>query len=449
MFMSLSLLSCACLTLTSLAPNTTNISVLSLEPASAPVDPNFVGLSIEVSATAEMLVKPTAVLLSHLAATTPAPHAGPVLRIGGNSADESCFESNVTGCNHIITSDELKHYKAFAATAPNVSFVVDVNFGRSPDPTLAAAHVRALGELDLWPLVSAVEIGNEIDIYAKPTAEEQREKGHRSQSYDYGAYERDYAVFLSALQAAGLPHRRLQGGTYCSFSSEPPRGSFHSAANFTRLLDAFGGEFATFSYHRYPTSTCGGASTSIGALLSDQSIGGQLELLAPYVAATTTARGPNRSVPFWIGEGNSASCGGQTNVSDTFAAALWAADFLATLSKGGVSGMNLHGGPRGPYLGVRRSGPSVRWVWREMLREATAGGGPRRAAGGRGRAQGCPPKGAWVEGQTPWMPRRRHGLPSRTAAPPPPNPPRKNATDNVSPPGLVQVSPHRLRRTRR
>ena len=32
---------------------------------------------------------------------------------------------------------------------------------------------------------------------------------------------------------------------------------------------------------------------------------------------------------FVIGEGNSASCGGQTNVSDAFAAALWAVDFLS------------------------------------------------------------------------------------------------------------------------
>ena len=100
----------------------------------------------------------------------------------------------------------------------------------------------------------------------------------------------------------------------------------------------------SFSYHRYPVSHCGGENTTIGALLADASVGGQLEKLAPFIEATT-----KRSIEFWIGEGNSASCGGMPGVSDTFAAPLWAVDFLATLSKGGVSGMNFHGGPGGSY----------------------------------------------------------------------------------------------------
>ena len=324
--------------------NTTNITLLTLVSTSPPVAPNFCGLSIEVPATPEMLLAPAATLLAHLYETTPAPHAGPVLRIGGNSADSSCFESNASGCKHAIQRDELQNYATFAKIAPNISYVVDVDLGRSPDPALAAAHVRALGDLGLWPLVSAVEIGNEMDIYAKATPEEQKEKGHRNQSYDYGAYEHDYSTYVPALKAAGLPTKRLQGGTYCSLSYEPPRGTFNAATNFSRYLDRFGDEMKSFSYHRYPVSHCGGENTTIGALLADASIGGQLEKLAPFIEATT-----KRSIEFWIGEGNSASCGGMPGVSDTFAAPLWAVDFLATLSKGGVSGMNFHGGPGGSY----------------------------------------------------------------------------------------------------
>ena len=50
-----------------------------------------------------------------------------------------------------------------------------------------------------------------------------------------------------------------------------------------------------------------------------------------------------------IGEGNSASCGGQAGVSDTLTSALWSLDFLPTLSKAGARRMNFHGGPGGPY----------------------------------------------------------------------------------------------------
>jgi hypothetical protein len=34
---------------------------------------------------------------------TPGPHAGPVLRLGGNSADTSCFNDHRSGCNYTIT----------------------------------------------------------------------------------------------------------------------------------------------------------------------------------------------------------------------------------------------------------------------------------------------------------------------------------------------------------
>lgn len=40
--------------------------------------------------------------------------------------------------------------------------------------------------------------------------------------------------------------------------------------------------------------------------------------LAPYVQ-TALATG----IPFYIGEGNSVSCGGQYNISDVFGATLW------------------------------------------------------------------------------------------------------------------------------
>ena len=98
--------------------------------------------------------------------------------------------------------------------------------------------------------------------------------------------------------------------------------------------------------------------------MADASVGGQLEKLAPFIEATT-----KRSIEFWIGEGNSASCGGMPGVSDTFAAPLWAVDFLATLSKGGVSGMNFHGGPGGSYppIAFENGELQTRPLWYGML----------------------------------------------------------------------------------
>lgn len=59
-----------------------------------------------------------------------------------------------------------------------------------------------------------------------------------------------------------------------------------------------------------------------------------------------------RGIPFVIGECNSASCGGQSGVSDRFASALWSLSFMATASKTGVQGMYFHGGPHGAYAAI-------------------------------------------------------------------------------------------------
>ena len=318
-----------------MASPSSRVRVPTVARAGRSVPPNFVGLSIEVTAVLAMLGStgnstPMAQCLRNLASLTPQPHAGPVLRLGGNSADKSCFDDSSTpGCAHRITKEELAAYKEFAhgvGADLNVSYVIDTNFGVSADPhAVATKHVAALGDAGLWPLVRAVEVGNEVDIYAKSTPSQQKAKGHRNMSYEYDYYEPEFGEYIKAYRAAGMPPRMVQGATYCSLSPTD-RGGFDS--NISRYLSVAREELRSFSYHRYPTSHCSGHNTSIAALLSDHSTYGQLLRLGPIIDQVTIGAG----IEFWIGEGNSASCGGMPNVSDTFASALWAADFLALLS---------------------------------------------------------------------------------------------------------------------
>jgi len=107
------------------------------------VPTNFVGFSIEVPQALDMLSDAArgpklayANLLWNLynfsAGAFPAA-PGPVLRIGGNSADESCYAEAVRSprCKYEITRGDLEAYRAFARVAPNVSFVLDTNLGAS------------------------------------------------------------------------------------------------------------------------------------------------------------------------------------------------------------------------------------------------------------------------------------------------------------------------------
>lgn len=115
--------------------------------------------------------------LANLARMTPGAHEGAVVRVGGNSADESCWLPRAgaqpvapvgCSCSYNITSVDLDTYRSFAAEAArlgaNVSFVLNTNLGCG-SPKLGAAHIKAISDSGLWTLVHAVEIGNEIDKF--------------------------------------------------------------------------------------------------------------------------------------------------------------------------------------------------------------------------------------------------------------------------------------------
>jgi hypothetical protein len=50
-------------------------------------------------------------------------------------------------------------------------------------------------------------------------------------------------------------------------------------------------------------------------------------------------------IPFRMDEANSVSCGGQAGISNTFASALWATDYISQAMAAGVTGINLEGNP--------------------------------------------------------------------------------------------------------
>ena len=64
----------------------------------------------------------------------------------------------------------------------------------------------------------------------------------------------------------------------------------------------------------------------------------------------TLADGVSRrtGIPLRLDETNNVACGGQPGVSDTFASALWATDYLARAMASDVRGVNLHGLPTNP-----------------------------------------------------------------------------------------------------
>jgi hypothetical protein len=214
-----------------MSPTRVDVGAL-LEPTS--VAPNFVGLSIEVGSVLHMIgatgnSSALATLLGDLYGATAGEHAGPTLRLGGNSADDSCWHTEApahgSNCTYAIGPADLQAYLAFASTtaaAANISYIIDTNFGLSADPhAVAVPHVAAvLGATDgagrrLIDRTMSFEVGNEIDLFhnaAKPGR-----PTHRNASYTEAEYEAEFRAYVAAYVGAGLaPERMIQGATYAS-----------------------------------------------------------------------------------------------------------------------------------------------------------------------------------------------------------------------------------------
>ena len=152
-----------------------------------PVSPTFVGLSTETSNGA-LLTGPAsaphravAQALMNFKLLTPGAVEGPVIRVGGNSADNSCWISQaddnqscvhdrttVPCCAYNISETDLESYAAFAGldspgsifATLNASFALTMNLGYGPDPARAAAEVVAIARHPVRHAVSSLEIGN-------------------------------------------------------------------------------------------------------------------------------------------------------------------------------------------------------------------------------------------------------------------------------------------------
>ena len=174
------------------------------------------------------------------------------------------------------------------------------------------------------------------------------ENGIRAPSFTFAEYLPQFGAYVSALTAqAGLPPARIQGGTFCCH-----RGDFD--AGIDTILSSFTSELASFSYHHYPLSHCHGSSPTLSQLLADDASTKGVHELAPFAADAA-----KRGVPFFIGEGNSVSCGGTKGVSDVFGATLWAVDVLFNAAAAGISRWNFHGCPEGAYTAVAYPSPTT------------------------------------------------------------------------------------------
>ncbi|KAI9068399.1 glycoside hydrolase family 79 protein [Trametes sanguinea] len=301
-------------------------------PSSAPsnaaaVDPSLVSVSIEFFAfPGYTQLRGTSNCLANLASVR---GAQPAVRIGGTTQDRATYDANLqTPVNYTVASPAdapttLTYGPSFFSLAAQLQGEVTLGLNRqlNNQANTLAAGTRAkqsMGNL------FAIELGNEPDLYSSssPIA-----AGNGwSQSADISSEAKWFTAMAPTLGNI------FQGAVYLSWNTRTLVSSIGSGA-----LNAI----KTISRHSYPQSACGGASTNLPSLMSHSGI---VSYVNQYAAEASTAHGAGKK--FFLGETNSATCGGG-GISPTFGAGLWIIDYVLQSALVGVERLYFHHGTIG------------------------------------------------------------------------------------------------------
>ena len=245
-----------------------------------------------------------------------------VLRIGGNTVDQYIWTPNGPGQTvyHIAPSD----VDSLAAFLKQTGWqcIYGINLGGAATgattPDLAAAEVTYVAQ-KLGTSLLGIEIGNECDGYGAPGS-------FYADNWSLAQFEALWNQFRSAIVAAvpGVP------------VSGPASGSNVAAWTVPFAQSATRKNLSLLTQHYYRGDGNSSASTAAKLLSPDTNLQKCLGLL--------NAASQSTGIPFRMGECNSYFNGGAVGVSNSYASALWAIDFLFNSALGGAAGVNLHGG---------------------------------------------------------------------------------------------------------
>jgi hypothetical protein len=283
------------------------------------VPENFLGLSFEVGSLAQIASYSTegdlVTLLRSLGAG--------VLRFGGVTADEDIAWGDEATPRPpwafgVLEAGNLRQLGSLAAES---GWHVLLTLGLAHFEPQAAAREAATAKAALGESLEAIELGNEPDSYAR--------HGFRAMPWTPVQYQEQIDVYRSAIEALapGIP---LAG----------PDSSGSSAYEQWGLSEAIYQRPALLTGHHYPLGCNEQPAPTIARLLSPP-----IRKLEEASLHRYTRIAQETEVPFRMDETNTVSCGGVAGISNTFASALWAVNYLAKAMSMGVAGINLEGNP--------------------------------------------------------------------------------------------------------
>jgi hypothetical protein len=277
------------------------------------VPSDFLGLSFETSALPQIASSARRADLVQLLRSL----GQGTLRFGGVSADARVAWSQRGAlprwASAAITERDLAGLATLAAqTGWNVLLTVNLGHYDAASAAQEAAAARAL----LGSKLAGIEIGNEPDRYFI--------KGLRGAGWSFSAYRRQFEAYRTAI-ARAAPGVPIFGPDASSGERVLPWLRAAAALHPAQLTD-----------HYYPLSSCG-YTPVVSELLGPAIRRDENSMLSNLDAIQRAS-----AIPLRIDETNNISCKGQPGVSNTFASALWAADYMARAMAAGVRGLDFH-----------------------------------------------------------------------------------------------------------
>ncbi len=287
--------------------NTASSLAISIHPDQIgnPLRPGFVGLSFGAATLAADDYAAT-----DLAGYLRALGRGGILRVGGNSGDSTFWtstgETAPSWAVGTITPEKLSHLATVARTA-GWRVVLAVNL-KHPDAARAADEARYAQQI-FGRSLFAIEIGNEPNFYFSSEA----------------AYFAALQAYATAIEQAAPGIRVTGPDAETNHQAYLPAFTADETAHPTPGL-------AEVTDHTYPLSVCSGQTVTAAQLLG----AGAVQYETANADALVTAARALHVTPAMT-ETNSVVCAGAPDVSDTFAASLWALDYGLLLAQRGVA----------------------------------------------------------------------------------------------------------------
>ena len=284
-----------------------------------------------------------------------------VVRIGGSSVDDAKWDPVSRQTGHKIGKADVD---AFASFVPLTGWRVIYGIGllnrsATVPADLAAAAEEAQYAVDkMGNFISAFTLGNEPDDSTYGSASN---------------FSTQWLAFKNVIVN--------QVGNR-AFAGPDTTGSGSATRYAVPFVNAFGrSDISLVTHHFYQLGAerTNVASTDIKTLMSfitntdvySRKLFTNLAIVKPAADSA--------GLKFRITEANSANLGGERDVSDTYASALWSLDFMFQSAQGGASGVNFHGGGAAtytPFTFANSSLGEVRPLYYGMLFFTMMGSGP-------------------------------------------------------------------------